>query len=105
MCAGDTIPCDGLDRLCAGADVYVQTVCRRSAVEAIPVTRFQDILDYHSDLEQAGATATKAGVDTLVLTHLIPGPPPGTEQEWVDEAARHFDGRIVAAADLTVIEA
>ena len=24
--AGDTVPCPGLDRLCAGADVYVQTV-------------------------------------------------------------------------------
>jgi ribonuclease Z len=104
VCAGDTVPCEGLDRLCAGADVYVQTVARRSAVEAIPVPRFQDILDYHSDLEQAGSTAARAGVGTLVLTHLIPGPPPGTEQEWVDEAAQHFDGRIVAAEDLTVVE-
>src|SRR5690606_31838927 len=24
--AGDTLPCEGLDRLCAGAQVYVQTV-------------------------------------------------------------------------------
>ena len=34
--AGDTVPCEGLDRLCAGADVYVQTVIRRSLVEAVP---------------------------------------------------------------------
>jgi ribonuclease Z len=29
--AGDTVPCDGLDALCAGADVYVQTVVRDPA--------------------------------------------------------------------------
>ncbi len=102
--AGDTIPCEGLDRLCAGADAYVQTVCRPSLVEAMPVQRFQDILDYHSDLAQAGATAARGGVATLVLTHLIPPPAPGTEDEWVAEAAVHFDGEIVLAADLTAVE-
>ena len=30
--AGDTVPCEGLDRLCAGADVYVQTVVRADLV-------------------------------------------------------------------------
>jgi ribonuclease Z len=104
VCAGDTVPCEGLDRLCAGADVYVQTVCRRSLVEAIPVPRFQDILDYHSDLPQAGQTAARAGVGTLVLTHLIPGPASGTEDEWAAEAAEHFDGRIVVAEDMTAVE-
>src|SRR5262245_1765825 len=52
VCAGDTLPCAGLDRLCAGAGVYVQTVIRRSLVEAVPLPRLQDILDYHSDVEQ-----------------------------------------------------
>ena len=33
---GDTIPCDGVDTLAAGADVYVQTVIRRDVVETIP---------------------------------------------------------------------
>jgi ribonuclease Z len=105
VCAGDTVPCEGLDRLVAGADVYVQTVLRRSLVEAVPSPRFQDVLDYHSDLPGAGRTAARGGVGTLVLTHLIPGVLPGTEQEWVDEAAEHFDGRIVVAEDLMVIEA
>jgi ribonuclease Z len=104
VCAGDTVPCEGLDRLCAGADVYVQTVLRRSAVEAIPAPRLQDILDYHSDLAQAGQTATRGGVATLVLTHLIPPPPPGTEPEWVAEVAEHFDGTIVVADDLTAVQ-
>ncbi len=97
--AGDTIPCDGLDRLCAGADVYVQTVIRPSLIEAIPVARLQDILDYHSSIEQAATTATAAGVGTLVLTHMVPPPFPGTEQEWVDEAKATFAGEVLAAHD------
>lgn len=102
--AGDTIPCEGLDRLVAGADVYVQTVIRRSMVEAVPLPRLQDILDYHSDIAQAADTARRGGVGTLVLTHLVPAPPPGTEDEWAAEAAEGFDGEVVVAADLTAIE-
>ena len=104
VCAGDTIPCEGLDRLVAGAGVYVQTVCRRSSVEAIPAPRLQDILDYHSDLPQAGQTAARGGVGTLVLTHMVPPPVPGTEPEWVAEVAEHFDGTIILAEDLTAVE-
>ena len=105
VCAGDTVPCEGLDRLVAGAGVYVQTVCRRSAVEAIPAPRLQDILDYHSDLAQAGQTAARGDVGTVVLTHLIPPPVPGAEDEWAAEVAEHFAGTVVVAEDLTVVEA
>ena len=98
--AGDTIPCAGLDALCAGADAYVQTVVRESLVRMIPFPRLQDVLDYHSSLEQAGETATKAGAKLLVLTHPVPGVAPGTEQDWVDEAALTFNGEIVLAHDL-----
>ncbi len=104
VCAGDTVPCAGLDRLVEGADLYVQTVCRRSAVEAIPAPRLQDILDYHSDLAQAGQTAARGGVGTIVLTHMVPPPVPGTEPEWVAEVAEHFDGEVVLAEDLTTVE-
>jgi ribonuclease Z len=98
--AGDTVPCEGLDRLCAGADLYVQTVIRRALVEAIPAPRLQDILDYHSGIEQAADTATRAGVATLVMTHMVPAPWPGTEDEWIAEAAAGFGGEIVLAHDL-----
>ena len=103
--AGDTIQCDGLDRLCRGASVYVQTVIRRSLVEAIPAQRLQDILDYHSSIQDAAATATRAGVRTLVMTHPVPAPWPGTEGEWVAEAAAGFSGDVVLASDLWEIDA
>jgi len=98
--AGDTVPCDGLERLCDGANVYVQTVCRPDLVRNVPSPRFQDILDYHSSCEDAGKVATRGGVTTLVLTHPVPPPAPGTEDEWVAQAAAHFDGEIVLAHDL-----
>ena len=102
---GDGVPCDGLDQLCAGADVYVQTVLREDLVRPIPFQRFTDILDYHSTVEQAAQTAARAGVSTLVLTHLIPAPAPGTEQEWADLATQHFDGTVVVGNDLTSVTA
>jgi ribonuclease Z len=74
-------------------------------VRAIPAPRLQDILDYHSSVAEAAQTAKRGGVRTLVLTHPVPAPFPGTEQEWIDEAAEHFDGEIVLAEDLTTINA
>jgi ribonuclease Z len=102
--AGDTVPCEGLDRLANGVDVYVQTVIRRSLVEAIPAPRLQDILGYHSSIEDAATTAARAGVSTLVLTHLVPSPWPGTEEEWADAARAIFTGDVVVASDLTELE-
>ena len=101
--AGDTVPCAGLDALCHDADVYVQTVVRPSLIEAIPFKRLHDVLDYHSSIADAATTAARAGVRTLVMTHPVPAPAPGTEQQWIDEAASHFGGRIVLGEDLTTV--
>jgi ribonuclease Z len=102
---GDTVPCPGLDQLCDQADIYLQTVIRRSLIEAIPAARLKDILTYHSAVEDAAATASRSGVGTLVLTHMVPAPFPGTEQEWVAEAEEVFDGTVLLASDLLRIEA
>ena len=99
--AGDTVPCEGLDQLCRDADLYVQTVIRTDLVSLVPNARMQDILDYHSSVEQAAQTAARAGVRTLVLTHFVPPLVPGQEDEWRALAAAHFDGEIVVGPDLT----
>jgi len=101
--AGDSVPCPGLDELCAGADAYVQTVIREDLVALIPNPRMQDILDYHSSVAQAAQTAARAGVGTLVLTHYVPPLAPGQEEQWRAIAAEHFDGRIVLGDDLTAV--
>jgi ribonuclease Z len=102
--AGDTVPCAGLDELCDGADVLVHTVVRGDLIEPLGLPRFTDVLDYHSGVGDAAETAARNGVGTLLLTHLVPPPAPGTEQEWVDQAQEKFDGRIVLATDLLTLE-
>jgi len=109
--AGDTVPCAELDALCASADVYVQTVLRPDLVDAMrkmlpaQAPRLGDILDYHSSVEDAGQTAARAGVKTLVLTHYVPAMQLGQEADWIAQAAKHFSGKIVAGPDLTSVEA
>jgi ribonuclease Z len=103
--AGDTVPCPEVDALCRGADLYVQTVIREDLVRAIPSPRLQDILDYHSTVEQAAQTAARAGVRTLVLTHYVPPLTPGDEGAWRDLAEAHFDGEVVVGDDLTTVTA
>lgn len=102
--AGDTVPCATLDELCAGADALVVTAIRRDLLESIPLPRLQDILDYHSSVEDAAQTAARAGVRTLVLTHYVPALVPGTEDEWRARAAAHFDGEVVLGDDLLRVE-
>jgi ribonuclease Z len=102
--AGDTVPCAGLDELCAGADMLVHTVTRPDLIRAIGLPRFVDVLDYHSSVEDAAQTAARKGVGTLVLTHLVPAPEPGSEDEWAAMAATHFDGSVVVAHDLLSLD-
>lgn len=102
--AGDTVPCAGLDELSGGADILVHTVVRRDLIEQFGLPRLMDVLDYHSSVPDAAETAVRNGVGTLVLTHLVPAPAPGTEGEWLGQASPHFTGRIVLATDLLTIE-
>jgi ribonuclease Z len=102
--AGDGVPCDSLDELLVGADAYVQTVLREDIVKMVPVARLQDILDYHSTVEQAAQTAQRAGIKHLILTHYVPAPPPGGEAEWAAAAKEHFSGNLVVGPDLTSID-
>jgi ribonuclease Z len=102
--AGDTVPCASLDELAAGADALVHTVIRKDIVTQIPQQRIQDICDYHSSVEQAAATAARAGVGTLVMTHYVPPLVPGQEDQWRALAASEFSGRIELGDDLHRIE-
>ncbi len=102
--AGDTVPCAGLDGLAAGADALVHTAIRKDIVTNIPQQRLKDICDYHSSVEEAAATAARAGVGTLVLTHYVPALVPGQEEQWRALAAGAFGGRIELGDDLHRVE-
>ncbi len=99
--AGDTVPCEGLDALCVGADALVHTVIRKDIIANVPMQRMQDTLDYHSSPAEAAQTAAKADLATLILTHYVPAMPfSGTEDDWRALAAEHFNGTIEIGDDL-----
>jgi len=98
--AGDTVPCAALDELASGAGALVHTVIRKDLVALVPQQRLKDILDYHSSVEQAAATAARAGVGTLVLTHYVPPLAPGQADQWRALAVTEFSGRVELGDDL-----
>lgn len=102
--AGDTVPCDSLDELAAGAGALVHTVIRSDLIELLPQQRIRDICDYHSSVAQAAATAKRAGAGILVLTHYVPAIAPGQEEQWRALAAAEFDGPIELGDDLHRVE-
>jgi ribonuclease Z len=102
--AGDSVPCAGLDELAAGAGALVHTVIRKDLVEQVSQQRLKDILDYHSSVEEAAATAKRAGVGTLILTHYVPPLAPGQEEEWRARAAAVFPRQIELGDDLHRVE-
>ena len=104
--AGDTVPVLGAGR---AARRRGHARAHRGAAgpdrdrSALP--RLMDVLDYHSSVEDAARTAARNGVGTLVLTHLVPGPQPGTEGGMDRAGGRaHFDGDVVVAEDLLTLE-
>lgn len=98
--AGDTVPCEGLDRLADGADALVHTAIRKDIIAELPFQRIRDTLDYHSSPEEAAMTARRAGAGTLVLTHYVPSFPPGGGDDWRALAATEFDGNVEVGDDL-----
>ena len=108
--AGDTIPCTDLDQLCNGAKALVHTAIRKDIIKTLPLQRAKDILNYHSSVEEAAETAQRAGMETLILTHYVPGIPPAENefhelvaQQWRDRAAENFSGKIEIGDDLLKI--
>jgi len=102
--AGDTVPCASLDQLAAGADALVHTVIRKDILSQVPQQRVKDVCDYHSSVQEAAATAARAGVGTLILTHYVPAIAPGQEEQWRTLAATEFSGTIELGDDLHRVE-
>jgi ribonuclease Z len=102
--AGDTVPCASLDELAAGANALVHTVIRKDILTHVPQQRIKDVCDYHSSVQEAAATAARAGVGTLVLTHYVPAIAPGQEEQWRALAAAEFSGQIELGDDLHRVE-
>ena len=103
--SGDTGVCSNLVKIAAGADLllhecidmeWVDTLLGPDSPKPDP-SLMQHMLAAHTSIEQVGAQAEAAGVNTLVLTHLVPGNTP--IEKW-EKAQVGFSGRVVVGEDL-----
>ena len=109
--SGDTAPSKSLEIASKGADLLIHEalqpkMVRQLAAELDKAGRKQtaqimrDILDYHASPAQAADSAKGAGVEMLVLSHVVPSmPSPYLNAAFLDGAEDHFDGPIVVAED------
>ncbi|MGZ4761068.1 MAG: MBL fold metallo-hydrolase, partial [Ilumatobacteraceae bacterium] len=103
---GDTGPCDNLVRLAQGADYLVHEVIDVGFIANL-VTKMPNrdnilkhLTDSHTSPEDAGRIAARAGVQTLVLSHLVPGDSEIPEEKWESRARSEFGGNVVCGVDL-----
>lgn len=104
--SGDTRVCDEVAELAQGAAVLVHEACRSRALgPLVRDTVFEQIYEYHADTVALGALATRVGVPTLVLTHLIPPPTDAASASAFtdDVRAGGYAGEVIVADDLTTI--
>lgn len=100
--SGDTVACDEVEQLAAGADVLVHEAVRTSVVAGTP---FAFVTQYHADACDVGALAARAGVGHLVLTHLIPAPANERHaQGFADDVRRGgYTGPLAVGHDLFTV--
>lgn len=105
--SGDTRPSQSLIELAQGADVLVHEAFYPPAIDRLVAgvpnaARLKEsIVSHHTSAEDAGRVAQAAGVETLVLSHLVPAQDPEvTDRMWIDAANVHFKGRVIVGKDL-----
>ena len=102
--SGDRGGKDDIATFAAGADVLVHEVLHYEAMlETFPNASEAVLRHYredHTSPEQVGRIATEAGVQTLVLNHILPDNDLVDDDEWLRLVAKTFDGEIVIGVDL-----
>jgi ribonuclease BN (tRNA processing enzyme) len=105
--SGDTAYAPELADFAKGADVLVHEVMYLPGIELLikrlPKARRlrEHLLAAHTLTEDVGKIAAKAGVNTLVLSHFVPGDDPSiTDEHWSEGVRKHFKGRIIVGKDL-----
>jgi ribonuclease Z len=113
--SGDTAATPAIAQAAKGADVLVHEALQPRLVAALTrglsaagqprtaqITR--DILTYHATPEQAASAASQAGVQMLMLTHIVPQVPNRLfEAAFLGDAPARFGGPIRMARDGTLL--
>jgi ribonuclease BN (tRNA processing enzyme) len=99
--SGDTAPSDALVGLAKGADLLVHEALWAPLAPGTPGSALRKhIMASHTPVEDAGRIAARAGVGTLVLSHLVPTDAAPPDDELIAAARTTFGGRVVVGKDL-----
>jgi ribonuclease BN (tRNA processing enzyme) len=105
--SGDTTYSPGLIALAKGADILVHEAMYVDAIRQIVDANAPDLLDHllksHTTTEQLGLVAQRAGVRTVVLSHLVPAFPSISDEMWAEGVRKHFKGEVLIGRDLMEI--
>ncbi len=100
--SGDTIACEGLDRLAQDADVLIQ--CCYLAEDEITSPAFERLARYViASSGQVGKIATRNKVKKLVLTHVRPKPE-AMLRMMIEDVRKDYNGELIVGQDLMVID-
>jgi ribonuclease BN (tRNA processing enzyme) len=111
---GDTGESDAVTALAKDADILVTEIV---SVEDVKEARIRDgrwqvmsereqneyirhMVEEHLTPQQIGTMAARAGVKTVVISHLTPRPGSDDYTPWADEVRKYFSGQVLVAKDL-----
>lgn len=103
--SGDTAVCPETEALAQDADVLIHEAFLTEALTPGQLSDPQGLAAYHAETKAVGALADRAGVSTLMLTHLIPPPDSQSQEQAFVDAARGggFGGEVVVSRDLSTV--
>ena len=109
--SGDTAYCPAMIDLARGADLLLHEAMHEPGIDAmlaarpyVPPGLRNFLVNGHTSAEDCGRIASQAGVRTLALTHLLPSDDGLVSDDvWINEASRHFDGKIIVTQDLMIL--
>lgn len=99
--SGDTSLTPNIVTLARGADILVHEAIDLEALGELPPAALDHLKQSHTSVADVGAVAEAAGVDTLVLSHLVPAAHSIVSTgRWRRRAQQGFGGRVVVGEDL-----
>jgi len=101
--SGDTVPCQGIIKLAKDADLLIQCCHMKKSQVNNPLMEYLTTSILPSS-GQAGEIASEAGVKRMVLTHLSATITSTDLPEILDDVGETYQGEVILAEDLMVIE-
>jgi ribonuclease BN (tRNA processing enzyme) len=98
--SGDTVPCEGLNRLASGADLLVQC-CLCADIDVRSPMREHTIKYILPTASQVGKVAARAGVAKMMLTHIEPT---ASLDAMERDVRKEYSGEVIMGEDLLDID-